>query len=189
MARYPSYENLEIRVKSFTPSFPISGITSKEYAQAGFYSIGVQDYTRCFYCGVGLRGWDNTDDPWKQHAKFSSNCKYLLEKKSKSFVELQQSNSFKLEDSRLPKGKIDNNESSQMKKLTDKEIDLHVKARMETEEIKLLLKYEKKIGFDKESLKKAIQLQLTTMHNDFQSTQEMLNQAISIFKEKFSNEH
>lgn len=81
MCKYPSYEILKKRKESFKESFPIKGITADEFSIAGFFSINVKDYTRCFYCGIGLRGWENSDSPWKQHAKFSPNCQYLIEKK------------------------------------------------------------------------------------------------------------
>lgn len=177
MARYPRYEKFEERVASFTSSFHIKGITANDFASAGFYSIGVKDYTRCFYCGVGLRGWDDTDDPWKQHAKFSSSCKYLLEKKGENFVKLQQSFS---EREDYEKTSVDS--KSETIVLTDKEIALHVQSRMDERKTRLVIEYKNKLGFDEESLRKAIEIQFKQNSADFESTEEMIKSACSIFK-------
>jgi hypothetical protein len=45
-------------------------------AMAGFLFAGYQDYTRCFFCGGGLRNWEAGDDPWGK-ASFSSNS-YII---------------------------------------------------------------------------------------------------------------
>lgn len=41
----------------------------------------------CFYCNQGLRDWEDNDDPWAEHALWSSNCSYLLLSKGKQFVD------------------------------------------------------------------------------------------------------
>lgn len=40
----------------------------------------------CFYCGQGLKDWEDNDEPWTEHAKWSPNCSYLLLSKGKNFV-------------------------------------------------------------------------------------------------------
>lgn len=87
MARYQEFNTPQSRKLSFQDSFPKRGITADEFADSGFFYFGLEDKTCCFYCGVGLHGWENTDDPWKQHAKFSPHCIYLLSKKGNEFVE------------------------------------------------------------------------------------------------------
>lgn len=56
-------------------------------ADAGFYYLGIGDQTLCFYCGGGLKDWDEEDDPWEQHALWFPKCNFLLLKKSPAFVE------------------------------------------------------------------------------------------------------
>ncbi|KAJ8970256.1 hypothetical protein NQ317_018118 [Molorchus minor] len=45
-----------------------------ELAEAGFYYTGVGDQTLCFYCGGGLKDWEENDEPWEQHALWFSKC-------------------------------------------------------------------------------------------------------------------
>lgn len=180
MARYLEFQNFQQRVNSFSDKFPIKGITSIEFAEAGFYSIGIQDYTRCFYCGIGLRGWDNTDIPWKQHAKFSSSCKYLLDKKGEEFVKSQQ----------IFKRDMDKDSAIEEKErinLTENEIDLFVKSRMAEKKIRMVLNYQLKLSFDEESIKEAIESRFRNKNDDFKSIEELIRQAHLIFKEKKCN--
>lgn len=62
--KYPSYAILSERVKSFS-DWPASMTqTPSDMALAGFFYAGYGDYTRCFFCGGGLRNWEAGDDPW-----------------------------------------------------------------------------------------------------------------------------
>lgn len=185
MARYPAFQDLKRRMESFGRSFPIIGISPFEFADAGFYSIGIQDYTRCFYCGVGLRGWDDTDDPWKQHAKFSLSCKYLQDKKGRAFVQLQEDN--KHEHVSHPESGLKGNDasniqqndaSSSTRKLSEEEIILHVKGRMDHPIQRLLLMYAGKLGFSESSLKDALTNQLSHHADDFESMEEVIQALI-----------
>ncbi|XP_072376914.1 death-associated inhibitor of apoptosis 1-like isoform X1 [Diabrotica undecimpunctata] len=58
-----------------------------ELAEAGFYYTGAGDQTVCFYCGGGLKDWDEGDDPWEQHALWFSKCVFLNLKKGKEFID------------------------------------------------------------------------------------------------------
>nr|XP_023022306.1 baculoviral IAP repeat-containing protein 2 [Leptinotarsa decemlineata]XP_023022307.1 baculoviral IAP repeat-containing protein 2 [Leptinotarsa decemlineata]XP_023022308.1 baculoviral IAP repeat-containing protein 2 [Leptinotarsa decemlineata]XP_023022310.1 baculoviral IAP repeat-containing protein 2 [Leptinotarsa decemlineata] len=58
-----------------------------DLAEAGFYYTGVGDQTLCFYCGGGLKDWEESDEPWEQHALWFSKCVFLNLKKGKDFVE------------------------------------------------------------------------------------------------------
>ena len=50
-------------------------------AKAGFYFYGDMskgdDSAGCFVCGKVLDGWENDDEPWKEHEKHSANCKFV----------------------------------------------------------------------------------------------------------------
>uniref|UniRef100_V5GHQ7 Apoptosis inhibitor IAP n=1 Tax=Anoplophora glabripennis TaxID=217634 RepID=V5GHQ7_ANOGL len=58
-----------------------------ELAEAGFYYTGVGDQTLCFYCGGGLRDWEEDDDPWEQHALWFSKCIFVILKKGVDYIE------------------------------------------------------------------------------------------------------
>ncbi|CAH1961034.1 unnamed protein product [Acanthoscelides obtectus] len=58
-----------------------------DLAEAGFFYTGVGDQTLCFYCGGGLKDWEDNDDPWEQHALWFSKCVYLNLKKGKDYIE------------------------------------------------------------------------------------------------------
>lgn len=57
-----------------------------ELAEAGFFYTGVGDQTLCFYCGGGLKDWEENDDPWEQHALWFNKCSYVNLKKGQDFV-------------------------------------------------------------------------------------------------------
>ncbi|KAJ8932882.1 hypothetical protein NQ314_014363 [Rhamnusium bicolor] len=58
-----------------------------DLAEAGFYYTGVGDQTLCFYCGGGLKDWEENDEPWEQHALWFSKCVYLNLKKGSEYIE------------------------------------------------------------------------------------------------------
>lgn len=62
--KYPSYAILSERVKSFSDWPANMTQTSRDMALTGFFYAGYGDYTRCFFCGGGLRNWEAGDDPW-----------------------------------------------------------------------------------------------------------------------------
>lgn len=55
--------------------------------EAGFFYTGKDDETVCFYCGLGLRNWLESDDPWIEHAKWFSKCEFLIITKGKKFTD------------------------------------------------------------------------------------------------------
>lgn len=175
--KYPNYTNLSARINSFTDLFPIKGITALEFAEAGFHSIGVLDYVRCFYCGVGLRGWEDTDDPFKEHAKFSPNCQFLISKKGKYFIEhLQNSNASKRnskkENNSEKRNQDDHSESSRV--LSQEEVALSVQARMDLPIIQQLLRYENNLHINRMSVENALKHQFVINNDDFESLSELI---------------
>lgn len=58
-----------------------------DLAEAGFYYTGAGDQTLCFYCGGGLKDWEENDDPWEQHGLWFSKCVFVNLKKGKDFIE------------------------------------------------------------------------------------------------------
>ncbi|XP_033740086.1 death-associated inhibitor of apoptosis 1-like [Pecten maximus] len=84
--KYPAYAVLTVRISSF------GGWSGKQIprlmAEAGLVYAGYADYTRCFFCGGGLRNWEDGDDPWIEHARWFPRCGYLRQSKGIDFIRL-----------------------------------------------------------------------------------------------------
>jgi hypothetical protein len=88
--KYHAYAVLATRISSFK-DWPTSLTqTPRDLATAGFLYAGYGDYTRCFFCGGGLRNWEPGDDPWTEHARWFPKCAYLRQNKGDEFVALVQ---------------------------------------------------------------------------------------------------
>ena len=48
-----------------------------ELAGAGFYYAGIGDTVKCFFCGIGVKNWEITDNAFLEHKKHSEDCKFL----------------------------------------------------------------------------------------------------------------
>ncbi|XP_060063243.1 baculoviral IAP repeat-containing protein 7-like [Ylistrum balloti] len=84
--KYPAYAVLSVREASYDAWPKHLTQTRKKMAEAGFVYTGHSDYTRCFFCGGGLRNWEPWDDPWGEHARWFPRCVYLLQNKGNDFV-------------------------------------------------------------------------------------------------------
>lgn len=54
--------------------------TSESMAKAGFYyfpNFSGEDFALCPYCGLGLDGWEPTDEPVEEHQRRSPHCLYF----------------------------------------------------------------------------------------------------------------
>uniref|UniRef100_A0A8W8JLW1 RING-type domain-containing protein n=1 Tax=Magallana gigas TaxID=29159 RepID=A0A8W8JLW1_MAGGI len=88
--KYPSYSVLAVRVSSFADWPSSLTQTPRDLAVAGFLYAGYGDYTRCFFCGGGLRNWEPGDDPWTEHARWFPKCAFVRQNKGDEFVALVQ---------------------------------------------------------------------------------------------------
>lgn len=68
----------------------LSQIHTSCYKQRLFV-LGKGDQTICYFCGQGLKDWEEDDDPWIQHALWFPNCKFILLSKGNDFVQEVQS--------------------------------------------------------------------------------------------------
>ena len=74
MTQYRYYEG---RLKTFD-NWPKQMVPNKyDLAKCGFTYMGVGDKVKCFHCGVYLKDWERTDNPWNEHYKWSPNCDYI----------------------------------------------------------------------------------------------------------------
>jgi len=81
-----NYSLLESRFNSFK-EWPISmKQTPKDMSKAGFYYTGKSDKVICFSCGLGLNNWEETDNPWVEHAKWNPSCEHLNKEKGEAFI-------------------------------------------------------------------------------------------------------
>ncbi|KRT86506.1 hypothetical protein AMK59_2078 [Oryctes borbonicus] len=81
------FESLEARFLTFE-DWPISmKQTGKAMAQAGFYYTGNGDKVICYSCNLGVHKWEETDEPWFEHAKWSPHCPFVLQEKGNEFVQ------------------------------------------------------------------------------------------------------
>ncbi|MGL5961636.1 MAG: RING-HC finger protein [Cetobacterium sp.] len=74
------------RLKSYK-DWPIS-MKQKPHqlSDAGFYYTGIGDKVCCYYCGGGLKDWEEEDDPWENHAMWYGKCKYVKTVKGDDFI-------------------------------------------------------------------------------------------------------
>jgi hypothetical protein len=70
--------NCEDRLKSFTNWHKYStNPTPTDLAKSGFSYCNFGDKVQCFWCGIILKKWLQTDDPWCEHKKWSPNCPFI----------------------------------------------------------------------------------------------------------------
>lgn len=85
--KHPSQASPDARLRSFDKWPPTCPKRPPELVVAGFFYIGLQDYTKCFHCDGGLCNWDASDDPWEEHARWFPRCQFVLLSKGEAFVE------------------------------------------------------------------------------------------------------
>uniref|UniRef100_A0A146LQQ7 Apoptosis inhibitor IAP n=4 Tax=Lygus TaxID=30084 RepID=A0A146LQQ7_LYGHE len=84
---FANYATLDARLRSYD-TWPISlKLKPNVLSDAGFFYTGKGDQTICYHCGGGLKDWEETDEPWVEHARWFSKCPYVLAVKGKSFIE------------------------------------------------------------------------------------------------------
>ncbi|XP_013070198.2 uncharacterized protein LOC106057518 [Biomphalaria glabrata] len=65
-------------------------IKVNDLVEAGFYYAGFGDCARCFYCGGGLRNWDDQDDVFVEHARWFPKCGFIRQLMGQVFVDTVQ---------------------------------------------------------------------------------------------------
>ncbi|XP_050395257.1 baculoviral IAP repeat-containing protein 3 isoform X1 [Patella vulgata] len=76
ITKYIDFTKEENRLNSFV-NWPNSRQSPESLARAGFYYLSNGDMVQCFACRCILKFWENEDDPWIEHAKWSPDCQYL----------------------------------------------------------------------------------------------------------------
>ncbi|KAK3793996.1 hypothetical protein RRG08_028430 [Elysia crispata] len=62
-------------------------LKKEDLADAGFYYAGYGDCARCFYCGGGLRNWEQDDDVWVEHARWFPKCAFIRQRLGQVFID------------------------------------------------------------------------------------------------------
>lgn len=84
---FPEFSTYDARLISYD-TWPISlKLKPNVLSDAGFFYTGKGDQTICYHCGGGLKDWEETDEPWVEHARWFSRCPYVQAVKGKSFIE------------------------------------------------------------------------------------------------------
>jgi len=81
---FPEYAIFSRRLQSLNEfSAPIHD--KLHLAEAGFF-FNTTDSVQCWTCGIILENWLKGDCPFREHAKYSKNCSYILVYKGTKFV-------------------------------------------------------------------------------------------------------
>ena len=65
----------------------------RHYQPCNLFSFsGFGDCVRCWFCGGGLRNWEDGDMPWIEHARWYPSCDYLKQRKGDLFIEMHRQN-------------------------------------------------------------------------------------------------
>uniref|UniRef100_A0A2C9JNY1 RING-type domain-containing protein n=1 Tax=Biomphalaria glabrata TaxID=6526 RepID=A0A2C9JNY1_BIOGL len=86
----PEYALKSERLKTYSNWPRDHRLQPSELADAGFFYAGYGDCARCFYCGGGLRNWDDEDDVWVEHARWFSKCSFIRQRMGQVFVDTVQ---------------------------------------------------------------------------------------------------
>ncbi|VDH90557.1 Hypothetical predicted protein [Mytilus galloprovincialis] len=86
--KYPNYESLQSRKDSYF-DWPAnrSSLHPYDLSECGLFFTHFEDCVRCFHCGIGLRNWEEDDNPWVEHARWSRKCQYLIRRKGQGFID------------------------------------------------------------------------------------------------------
>ena len=91
IAKYKDYCDAAVRLRSFETWPTHSKLEPEVLVSAGFFYSGAGDHVRCYFCGIGLRNWEDGDDPVVEHARWFPECKYMIRLKGQHFINLVHS--------------------------------------------------------------------------------------------------
>lgn len=80
-SKYPQYFRERARLATYDNWPKNHPQRPSNLAEAGFFSNGKDDMVTCFHCGCRLVGWEDTDDPWEEHASWSPQCYWLKQER------------------------------------------------------------------------------------------------------------
>ena len=85
--KFPQYALSQKRQDSFETWLPYLPIKSETLVESGLVYTKVGDSVRCFYCGGGLRNWEDGDTPDIEHIKWFPHCPFMNLKYDNSYID------------------------------------------------------------------------------------------------------
>lgn len=90
LPKHPQYSVENVRLSSYSKWPPTSTQMPVALCDAGFFYAGFSDCVRCFFCGGGLRNWDDGDIAWIEHARWYPECEFLRQRKGELFIQMHR---------------------------------------------------------------------------------------------------
>lgn len=69
------YQSFDKRIQTFKTW--TGSVEPRLLARAGFFFTDREDYVICFACGIGVKNWDSSCDPWSEHQRHKPKCRFL----------------------------------------------------------------------------------------------------------------
>ncbi|XP_022649155.1 death-associated inhibitor of apoptosis 1-like isoform X3 [Varroa destructor] len=102
--QYPNLASPKARMSTFDTW---RGLVDPEaLVETGLFFLKEGDSTKCYHCGIGFQGWQETDVPWEEHARLSPNCELIRLRRKQKIEGLQESPGEKNPLTFLREGKI-----------------------------------------------------------------------------------
>lgn len=64
------------RINSFA-EWPVTFLSPRLMASAGFYYLKIEDIVRCAFCRVQIGSWVPGDDPLRDHKRWAPSCRFV----------------------------------------------------------------------------------------------------------------
>ena len=164
--KHPEYAVELARIGSFK-NWPKVDIQSPEtLARAGFFYVGYSDMCKCFFCDIGLRNWEDPDDPWVQHARWSPECDYLKMCKGEDYISAIREE-YMMDGSPPPPPPPPSKAPLGIEYVIDPR---EVRARMSTASVQAVIE----AGFDEDIVQQTIKKRLQSHGDDFPNSDSMV---------------
>ncbi len=75
--KFPQFTRCRQRLDTYTNWPEFFHVKPNQLAGAGYFYTGIGDHVQCFYCGIIIKSWRSTDNPFEEHIKFSKECGFL----------------------------------------------------------------------------------------------------------------
>ncbi|XP_033118499.1 putative inhibitor of apoptosis isoform X2 [Anneissia japonica] len=178
---YPQYCDAPARLNTFRLQDWEGQQTPENLVEAGFFSVGEKDQTKCFYCGGGLRSWGPNDDPWIEHAKWFPKCDWLIRKKGESFVQRVQKEFARMQnptnhlsDQKHQHMSPNKNQQGTSTKRQSVNKKITFEEAMKSEAVKQILE----MGYDVKAVGEVVKRRLTSTGDVFKSATELIDSVI-----------
>lgn len=84
---YPEFSEFSTRLRTFKTFPSNTGQNKYKLAQCGFQYLNLDDAVQCHWCGIILHDFENFDDCFIEHTRFSPKCIFLLLMKGNHYIQ------------------------------------------------------------------------------------------------------